>query len=116
MFEKVRRSGYNLKDFRRRSAPNGEKKVRRGSVPGHGETSLPSFTASHVSVYCGFTRSVVCHVLKHGHIVSVCIVREDPSEIIAIKYQFPVFFSLILLQVICLFAILLPRLAIFLHI
>uniref|UniRef100_A0A671T6G9 FYVE, RhoGEF and PH domain-containing protein 4-like n=1 Tax=Sinocyclocheilus anshuiensis TaxID=1608454 RepID=A0A671T6G9_9TELE len=34
MFEKVRRSAYNLEEFRRRSAPNGEKKFRRGSVPG----------------------------------------------------------------------------------
>ncbi|KTG34932.1 hypothetical protein cypCar_00027593 [Cyprinus carpio] len=34
MFEKVRRSAYDLEEFRRRSAPNGEKRVRRGSVPG----------------------------------------------------------------------------------
>lgn len=71
--------------------------------------------SQHASVYCGFTRSVVCRVLQYGHIVSVCIVHEDHSQIIAIKYQFPVFylFSLILLQQICLSAILLPHLAIF---
>ncbi len=92
MFEKVRRSAYDLKEFRRRSALNGEKKIRRGSVPG--ETSLPCFTASHASVYCGFTQSVVCHVLQYGNIMSVCIVHEDDSEIIWLNASFLFLFLL----------------------